>query len=73
MSRKATTELEKLAVTARHPFQEAMERAGPISFVGVMLSVGAFARLTSRVSIRTLLARTQGLDPVGVTNEARRA
>ena len=33
---------------------------GPISSSALMLLVGAFAGLTTRESIRTLLARTQG-------------
>ena len=40
-----------------------MERVGANSVVGVMLSAGAFARLTTSESTRTLLARTQGLNP----------
>jgi hypothetical protein len=52
-----TTKLEKLAVTARHPFPGGNGTGGANFVVSVMLSVGAFARLTIRDSIRTLVPR----------------
>jgi hypothetical protein len=43
----ATTKLGKLAVTARHPFPGGKRNGWANFVVGVMLSVGAFARLTT--------------------------
>src|ERR1700722_15441428 len=53
ISRKATTKSEKLAVSARHPFPGGNGTGGANFVVRVMLSVGAFARLTKP---RTLAA-----------------